>query len=208
MSTIKFYIANAAGDFNKSFVSKIESTYAEAEKVVVEKLKANKIDIIFINAPAFVIAEIGLTGNSPGPNNIYISMDPKNNKWTRNDMIKAIAHETHHCMRWRNPGYGKTLGEEVISEGLATLFEEEVGGSAPIYAKVKITESEIAQAKKIVNRKLDYAEHDQWFYGSGKVQRWFGYTWGYRLSKAYSEKVGRSAAELVNVDASLVLPLG
>ena len=115
----------------------------------------------------------------------------------------TILHESHHCLRWRKPGYGKTLGEAMISEGLATLFEEEHSGKPPIYAQVKIKQTEIEKARK--NLDNEKYNHSDWFFGSKDVQRWFAYTYGYRLSKTYSEKVNKSAAELVNTPAKLFL---
>lgn len=205
MSSIKFYIANATGDFSKSYIDKIESVYIESEKIIIDRLNANKIDIIFVNSPYGVISEIGIGGIAPGPHNIYISLDPKRDNWSIKNMLLTICHESHHCMRWRKPGYGNKIGEEIISEGLATLFEEEVGNETPIYAKVDISSDEIKEVKQHLNDKSQYAKHQKWFYGTDEIQKWFGYTYGYKLSKAYSEKVNKSASELVHIEANNIL---
>jgi uncharacterized protein YjaZ len=206
MSSIKFYIANATGEFDRAYIEKIEACYVAAEDVITKKLNATKIDIIFVNAPMNIISEIGIGGFAPGPHNIYISLDPQINKWFQKDMIMSIAHEAHHCMRWRDPGYGDNVGEEMISEGMATLFEEEVAAETPVYAKVKIKPEEIEEVKKHLNDKSKYAGHQKWFFGADDIQRWFGYTYGYQLCKAYSNKTGKTAAELVNTNASEMLP--
>ncbi len=118
-------------------------------------------------------------------------------------MVLTILHETHHCVRWRKPGYGQTLGEVMITEGLATLFEEEHSGTLPIYAQVPIKQDEIDKARNILND--EKYNHNEWFFGVKNIQRWFGYTYGYQLSKAYSQKTNKSAAELVNTPAELFL---
>lgn len=198
--SISKYIANASGQFGSEILAKIEAGFGQAVKVAREKLGSDQIDIIFVNEPWSIIPEYGIGGYSSGPYNISISLDPKRD-FSVEDLISSILHETHHCMRWRDPGYGKTLGEAIISEGLATLFEEEYSGKIPLYGQVKIKPNEIALAEKSLADK-NYA-HSDWFFGAGKVQRWFAYTYGYRLAKAYSEKSGKSAAELVNVTAKL-----
>ena len=49
---------------------------------------------------------------------------------------RHIVHEVHHCLRMAGPGYGWTLGEALVSEGLAGQFAamrelvEETGLSA------------------------------------------------------------------------------
>ncbi len=39
----------------------------------------------------------------------------------------VVAHELHHVMRWRGPAYGETLGQMMVSEGLALKFQRETG---------------------------------------------------------------------------------
>jgi uncharacterized protein YjaZ len=203
MSSIKHYIANAHGEFDAAMLAKIEVGYKQGKSYVEKKLKANKIDVVFVNAPLNVIPEMGIGGMSPGPFNIYVSLDPAYKNFLDEDMACTIVHEAHHCMRYRGPGYGRTLGEAMISEGLACLFEEEYSGKPPIYTQVKIKQSEIKEATKLLNSKS--YNHSDWFFGSEKIQRWFGYTYGYQLSKAYSQKTGKSAAELVHTSAKLIL---
>jgi uncharacterized protein YjaZ len=198
---INKYIANASNEFGIEILRKIEEGFREGLKIIRNKLNADKIDIIFVNAPMNVIPEIGIGGYSPGPYNIYVSLDPKFTTFTVEDMTSTILHETHHCMRWRNPGYGLSLGEAMISEGLATLFEEEYSGITPLYAQVKIKQEEIEKANKSLNNK-EY-NHSDWFFGGKDTQRWFAYTYGYKISKSYSQKVSKTAAELVNTPAKL-----
>jgi len=198
---INKYISNASNEFGPVILRKIEAGFKEALPIIRNKLDADKIDIIFVNAPMDVIPEIGIGGYSPGPYNIYVSLDPKFTTFTVEDMVSTILHETHHCMRWRNPGYGLSLGEAMISEGLATLFEEEYSGKTPIYAQVKIKQEEIDKAKKNLNNKK--YNHSDWFFGSKDTQRWFAYTYGYKMSKTYAQKLNKTAAELVNTPAKL-----
>ena len=201
--SINKYIANASGEFCNEIIDKIDAGFAQGRDIVRNKLDADKIDVFFVNDPMGTMPEIGIGGYSPGPYNIYVSLDPDFKAFSVEDIVLTMLHETHHCMRWRNPGYGQSLGEAMISEGLATLFEEEHSGIPPIYAKVQIKQDEIEKAKKDLNNK-NY-DHTKWFFGTKNIQKWFAYTYGYQLSKAYSQKVNKNAAELVNCSAELFL---
>ncbi len=203
MKSIKHYIANAHGQFDDEMIEKIESGFRDGSRLNIEHLGADKIDVIFINNPYSVIPEQGIGGYAPGPYNIYISLDPKNKSFTHQDILLTMLHEAHHCMRSRKPGYGNTLGEAMVSEGLATLCESEYSGEVPIYGKVNIKKDEIKKAFK--NLDNDYV-HNDWFFGSKDIQRWFAYTYGYRLCKSYSEKSGKSSVQLMHEDAKVFYP--
>ena len=202
-SSIYYHIANSTGELDH-LTDRFISAFHKAQKITEKELKADCIDIIFINAPSLVIKELGISGSSPGPHHMYVTVDSKFKNITEENMILTILHETHHCMRWRKPGYGKTLGEAMISEGLATLYEEEHSGKVPIYAQVKIKQSDIDLANKELSN--DKYDHQEWFFGSTKTPRWFSYSYGYKLAKEYSQKTNKKASELVHTSANLMLP--
>jgi predicted Zn-dependent protease DUF2268 len=97
---------------------------------------------------------------------------------------QALAHELHHSSRIRTgPGYGKTLGEALISEGLAEHFVDEVFPATPPRpwdrALSKAEERSLwRQAEPVLWRTYD---QNTWFFGGYKVPRWTGYTLGYRI---------------------------
>ena len=202
MSSIHYYVANSTGKLNK-LQGLIASSISEVVPIVEKELHANKIDIIFVSAATLVIPEYGIGGNSPGPNHIYVSFDPKSDKITQKGLNETLLHEIHHSMRWRNPGYGETLGEAMVTEGLACLYEEQHSGKVPIFAKVSLKVDQTTKAKKLLNSKT--YDHSKWFYGSKVVDRWFGYSYGYKLCKNYSDKTGKKASELVNIPTQEIL---
>lgn len=202
MSSIKHYIANSTGELDK-LTEIISKSLGTVIPIVEEELKAEMIDIIFISAAALVIPEYGIGGNSPGPNHLYVSFDPNSGKITKDGLEETLFHEIHHCMRWREPGYGETLGEAIISEGLACLYEEQHSGKVPIYAKVSLKGDQLTRARKLINSKS--YDHSEWFFGSKAIHRWFGYSLGYKLCKDYSHKTGKKASELVHASALEIL---
>lgn len=94
--------------------------------------------------------------------------------------IATINHELHHMARWQNPGYGETLGGAILSEGIATYYEELVSGWSSPWSQVKVSQETIDAAKK----EWDNAEynHSEWFF-EGPHGKWAGYGIGYQLAK-------------------------
>jgi uncharacterized protein YjaZ len=136
-------------------------------------------------------------------NVLYISLDARHNV-QENDIYMGMLHEIHHAMRWRKPGYGQTLKEALLTEGLATLFEEEVTGETPIYAKVEIDSECIKKAQKEFDS-TQYNHHMWFISGNNSIPRWFGYSYGYELAKEASKRLNKTAAQLVHEPVDLLI---
>ena len=50
---------------------------------------------------------------------------------TDGTLRRHVAHEVHYCLRMGGPGYGRSLGEALVSEGLAGRFVAKLFGNAP-----------------------------------------------------------------------------
>jgi hypothetical protein len=102
--------------------------------------------------------------------------------WTgdKPPIIASINHELHHMARWQNPGYGDTLGGALVSEGIATYYEERTSGWAPPWSKAAVSDDAKEAALKGWNDK-DY-NHGEWFFG-GPYGKWVGYGLGYQLAQ-------------------------
>lgn len=202
MNSIKLHIANASGSLD-AHLNVIKNAFKDASVSADRFLRADKIDILIIDAPYNTIPELGVGGYTPSSNVVYINID-SSKEILEKDLYMGMLHEIHHAIRWRDPGYGTTLKEALLTEGLATLFEEECSGETPIYATVKITKDQILKASKELNNKK--YNHIEWFItGNKDIPRWFGYTYGYQLAKSASNTLKKPASELVSVSASDVL---
>lgn len=82
--------------------------------------------------------------------------------------------------RWQNPGYGKTLGGAILSEGIATYYEELISGWTPPWAEATISDKAKTAARLAWND-TNY-NHANWFF-EGTYGRWVGYAIGYQLAK-------------------------
>lgn len=174
------------------------------------------IDIICYVNPQTTIPEIGIGGYTPNAQTIFISLDPHHPKFTpsiRVALPRTIAHELHHAVRWADPGYGQTLGEALVTEGLAAHFELEVFGGKPNLWDIAVRGQELLRLKKRAAGEMSTSRynHNDWFFGSQKrhLPRWTGYSLGFQIVQKYLSKNRQSLpSRLVNVNASEILLRG
>ena len=61
-----------------------------------------------------------------------LTLDPDNPQFATcisdGTLRRQVAHEVHHCLRMAGPGYGRVLGEALVSEGLAGHFTRRLLG--------------------------------------------------------------------------------
>lgn len=136
------------------------------------------------------IPEIGIGGFNPSPNEVLIFIDPNFNNLKNSlemELAAMISHEMHHAKRRRSVGYGNTLLQAVISEGLADHFSIEVTGiDTPRWSNVfqdDQLETWIDTASQTWNDSP--YDHSSWFFGSNSIPRWTGYSIGYDLVEKY-----------------------
>jgi Predicted Zn-dependent protease (DUF2268) len=121
----------------------------------------------------------------------------------------TLAHELHHSSRIRmGPGYGITLAEALVTEGLADHFAAEAFPDTPPqpwdHALSAKQEAELwRKAQPILEVRGGY-NHQAWFLGGGDLPRWAGYTLGYRIAEAYLGN-DLSASSAVGTEAETVI---
>jgi uncharacterized protein YjaZ len=121
-----------------------------------------------------------------------------------------LAHEAHHAARFRGAGYGRTLLEAMVSEGMADHFAIELlGAVVPPWSDALAaneTDAWLAQARPLFNSAA-YG-HERWFFGTTpEIPRWAGYTLGYRPIDRYKQShPGATAVTLVNTQANTFRP--
>lgn len=203
---IKLHILNAHGKFTP-YQEQIEAVVALSVQHVSELLPISGVDVVFQIEPESVIPEFGIGGYSPSGDRIIISADPDNANFAKsleNEFLTTLGHELHHCMRWRTVGYGSTLLEALVSEGLACHFETELRpGTIPFYASAL---EEVAIPTLFAKASQSFSDtnygHAEWFFGqSDEIPLHAGYTLGFELVSKSIQKHGKKASRLYNEPA-------
>src|SRR5574337_69887 len=133
--SLRVHVLDASGELTP-YAAFLTSCTRNIGAAVRRRLPLQDVDIVYFVNPAETIPEIGgIGGFTPDAHTIFVSVNPHHPKFKvalKRELGQQLAHELHHCVRWRNPGYGKTLFEAMVSEGLADHFSMELTGtSAP-----------------------------------------------------------------------------
>lgn len=179
----------------------LSATYQRADSFI----SLRPIDVV-VQAGTEVVPEKGHVGYAPRPGIVFVTVDPDSALLRANpnaSLERMFAHELHHAARWDGPGYGSSLGEALVSEGLAGHFALEVcGGSPEPWESLDMLElrPHIPLAMRDWDRQ-DYG-HDEWFFGAADLPRWLGYSLGFQLvARFLSERPGYKASNLAEADA-------
>ena len=153
-----------------------------------QAMPVSRLDIRIVDKPSLVIPGQAAGGYNPSAREIELAIRRNvSEEEIRNDFMAVLAHEIHHAKRRRSVGYGETLLEALITEGLADHFALEITGSDPYPWSVSLSESELSEwiAKSRENWHDPY-NHNVWFFGAdGSVPYWAGYSIGFHLVKEY-----------------------
>lgn len=179
----------------KPYEKHIETVFNNAIKKITSFLPVKNVDVIIYDNPEGVVPEQGIGGYCPNANTIYISLDPSFTHLKTsidNELKRTLAHELHHTLRWQDPGYGETLLDAMITEGLADHFDLEVYKDNPQPWSIALSEEELKTMLKKAEKEFNNKEYDHfaWFFGNEElgIPRWTGYTIGFELVKKYLYK--------------------
>ena len=156
----------------------------------------------------FVIPKLGIGGSAIGKSCIEIKID-----FSRKDLRKIIEvelpstiyHELAHLVREDSVGYGKTLLDSFVSEGISCFVEKSIlpNRKIPYIQKIKNEQKLWDKAKKLLEKtKYNYSE---WFFGSSKLPNWTGYRLGYLIVEGFTKSKNISLAELSRLKSKDIL---
>jgi uncharacterized protein YjaZ len=196
------------GEYVPTIRALIESTLRQVIKV----LPLTAVKIIVVPDPKRAIPNYGIGGYTPNANTVFIYLDlafPEFSRVLAERLPSTLVHEFHHCMRWRGPGYGRTLFEALITEGLAEHFALELLGAKNPWSNA-FPREDTAKFLALAQPEFDSTtyNHPRWFFGRDPaLPRWTGYTLGFRLVEAYKEQhPGATAVTLVQMPARIFRP--
>ena len=207
-SGLTIEIAGSLASRDDVIRSTIQETYDQARAL----LNIDPMTIRVTADASRAIAGYGIGGFAPDGFNTDIAINlsfPNLDDVLVERLALTTAHELHHNARWRGPGYGTTLLQSMISEGLADHFAvETLGVPLPPWSRA-LSDADVERLLDRARPELDSSSFDRsgWFFGSrADIPVWTGYTLGYRLVERFQATDGRSAAELVNTDANAFRP--
>lgn len=202
MKPVNSHIAGAYGQLD-CHRNTSDAAFESTRRVARDLLHADAIDVLFIDSPNESIPELGVGGYSCGPHVNVVAIDLDFPNLSDQHLLSTLVHEFHRAKRWRSKGLKGNLGEMIVSEGVARIFEEEVSGVRAIYSQVFTSSSDIELASLALH--LGTFSQAKWFFGTENITKWFGDTWGYQICAAFSISAGKSASDLVEVSTRDVL---
>lgn len=208
MQPWSFTCHDALAPWRGQILSEIEATRAAVDAVV----PAPTLSVEVRHAPGRVIPEIGMVGFCSDARHFSLSFDTANPHFAPSladgTLRRQVAHEVHHCLRNAGPGYGRSLGEALVSEGLAGQFVNRLYGTPPEPWE-KAIEPKVAWRFLPDEDALESTayDHHAWFFGvDRRYPRWLGYTLGYLLAGRWrTVNPEADGPRLVNVTAAEVI---
>jgi uncharacterized protein YjaZ len=191
-----------AGRALGSWCDRIRAEFEPAIHAISRHLEVRHVDVIAY-ASESVIPELGMNAYTEHAHLIRFWLDPSHPNLAQSFEVSfpaLLAHELHHLVRERGPGYGRTLRDSLISEGLACQFEKEVTGKIPIYG-AEIATGEVAERLARIAPFLDGPYSPGWMFGSHDqgIERSFGYQLGSSLVAQWLKRQGKTAAQAVHI---------
>ncbi len=210
------YFLNAEFNYPKELREKATSLIEGYVKESTQFLSIQKAFDVIIYPNAKWVDYTGVEGHafSGGLLEIYIDLTEKkySHDYILGDTLKqTVLHETNHIARWQGPGYGKSLIEITISEGIATAYEMMSVPEVPVlHGEYSQNLEELLTLYRSRDKEKDSSyDHDLWFFGNDTTYPTFvGYKVGTyivdRVMKLYPEV---TIQELTMMDASKILDL-
>lgn len=199
MESIKLYIANSSGVLNDN-LDKIDRAFQRAVSVTSIKLLLTQVDVICVNDPFGTIPALGISGYAPNRHLAYLYLD-SSKELDENEMFATLCHELHHTRRYDGPGFGQTLFDCFIFEGLATAFEEAVSEGGTYLSTLLQQRTKTLRLIKDTSKNFDDKDFDHrtWFIAdkTKKLPSLAGYEIGFYIVRNYLALNNQTAADLV-----------
>lgn len=178
------HVLDASHRLGHETVSAIRTIAESALSSTAPKLNLEPVDVVVCRYPGLADDETGVGGYCPGPNLVFVAVEPEKlaDDWQQ-IVFSTAVHELHHAARWQGPGYGERLIDSLVSEGLATTYETQRTGITPRHAR---DTRDVEELWKLAQPVLaDTGAHSRWFFGTSDIRRWAGYALGTELVARY-----------------------
>lgn len=202
MTVWNIHFLNARHDLTR-VLPEVRAAAREAVALISAHADLPAFDLV-VEAGTEVAAERGVVARTRVPGLVEMTLNP--DRFAPAPVVRALVRAFCHVIRWDGPGYGRSLGEALVSEGLAGHCVQQVlGGPVDPWDAVHPASGLARQASTVWDR-LDY-DHPRWFLGKGDIRKWAGYGLGYRLVADYlAQNPDETAATLAFARAEAFRP--
>lgn len=196
----------------RAYLPVVEVEVGKTLDLVAPLIDISGVRIFLIADPTGVIPEVGFGGFNPGTHEVRLFADPASTDLEaifRAQLMPTLAHELHHAARRRAIGYGSTLLQAAVSEGLADHFSLQVVPAPPPPWSTALSNAELeVWLPEVVARSTGPYDHSEWFFGTGpSAPRWTGYAVGFELVGDYLERYPEQRpSDLVDEPAGSFVP--
>ncbi|MBB1497000.1 DUF2268 domain-containing putative Zn-dependent protease [Paracoccus sp. MC1862] len=146
----------------------------------------------------------GVLGTARAPGVIELTLSPA--RFAHDLTVRRMVRELHHLVRWERPGYGRSLGEVLVSEGLAGRFVARVLGGPPDPWDATTPPSGLAK-RAMTEWAWRDLDRGLWFEGRGNIRKWAGYGLAHRLlAEHLSREPDLDPLDLIHAPAETLRP--
>lgn len=208
MNYLHSLVANSNGTLDRH-IPIINAAMDLANKYTSKHLNfKEKIDVIFVDDPRYVISETCVGGYTPDSIRTSIYLDGKEQP-SLGTIFDTIVHECCHSVRWQNNSeWSDTLLKSILFEGMATKFGVDAchdnHQTLDFFQQYVIDNQtnapEIIKTfgnklyKKMESHYIDFIGGD-----GNKLPHWSGYIVGYYLAKSLMDDHGLSISDLCSM---------
>lgn len=209
------FILSSGYAISQAHMASLKDVLSFHVKAAMKDLDLSRVNITVYFTEKDVIPGIGVSGYTPYHDWIQIKIDPTGQNFQKiieRYVSATVYHEMHHAARWSSVGYGKSLTEVIVTEGLATVYQEEKWGKfdAPWSA---YTDDEIENFLGIYRKRAHedvhygHVAHAKWFFGgTPEIPKWLGYKVGvYLIREVKKRNRDVTAKILINTDADKII---
>ncbi len=210
------YFLNSEFKYEQSLVDKVTAVTNEYLESAVNDLSiAKPFDTTIYPNFKWTEETDGVDGDAFSGGLLQLRIDLRDEIYKISHLLGAplkatVFHECNHILRWQSVGYGSSLLEATISEGVATSYEKSVCSQYEIKHADYSNISELLKYYLERNKEEDENyDHAGWFFGKGnKYPKWLGYRVGsYVVDQAMKNNPNMSYAELTKVSAEEIIAL-
>jgi uncharacterized protein YjaZ len=161
-----------------------------------------------VQAGKRIIPETGESASVSPPDVVYWTVDTSRPEGVtaivRRQLRGTLFHEFHHLVRAASLGSGRSLLDDVVTEGLATVFERD-------FARVAVPWGDYPNDVETWAAEVltlgENGSRDQWMIRHPDGRRWIGYKVGTYWVDRATRASGRSAADMVSLTTNEILGL-